>query len=187
MTKSLALIFTLLFIMGCSTTPEQKFESALNRANQTSFDDRPALYRKQLNRGLISQATFDNWMSGWKAQDEERKKVEEARRIVARKEAWRQQREYDRWMASLTPAQKLDLEMRQREIQAQQAQMMYAQQRDRQEAVQNSLNNLQQSLQRQQEINAYNSRTQALSQPQNINVYHGGAINHNVRVSPFPY
>lgn len=44
--------------------------------------------------------------------------------------------------------------------------------------IQAALQNMSDSLQRQQEINAYNARTNALQQPVNVNV--NGNINHRV-------
>ena len=119
-------------------------------------------------------------MDGWNKENAER----ERQRIALHKKAEQQRREHARWLASLTPAQRLDLEMREREIQAQYAQMHFQQQQQRQAAIQGALYNFQQNLQQQQQINAYNARTDVLAQPQQVNVYQSGTINHNVRVAP---
>lgn len=163
----------IVLLSGCATTPEQKQAAAFKVASKTPFENCPALYQKQLSQGLITQSTYTAWMQSW---NKENAKLQQ--QLQAQKRASeRRQREYDSWLASLTPAQRLDLAMRERELKARYDQMQLQQQLQRNAAFQAGLYDIQQAWQQQQYINAYNARTQVLSQPRNVNVNHSGYIN----------
>ena len=178
MKQAFSLIILSIILSGCVTTPEQKFNKAMQMASKTNFEDRPALYQRLLKQGYLEQAAYDTWMEGWHDQKRQMD-IESQKRRAAMK---RQQAEYTKWLNSLTPAQKREMQLREQEIQLRQAQLqMDAQnlQQQRRLATANALQNMAGNMQRQQEVNAYNARTQVMSQPQQINVNHSGNININ--------
>lgn len=160
-------------LLGCATTPEQKLAKAFKVAAKTPFDQCPVLYKQQLAQGLITESTYKSWMDAWNKENVRVQVQVNAQRRLAE----RRQNEYDRMLASLTPAQRLDLAMRERELKARYDQMNLQQQQQRNAAIAAGLYDIQQTWQQQQCINAYNARTQVLSQPRNVNVNHSGYIN----------
>lgn len=187
--RSVFLLFCAIWIFsGCATTPEAKLKQAYKRANKTPFDQQPALYSQLAREGLITPETRDAWTKNWQA---ERTRLT-AKRLALEKERRKQEEDRRRAWASLTPAQRLEFQMRERELQQREAMMMQQQQAIQWQAEQQrranfaaALNNMQQNLQRQQEINAYNNRTRVLSQPVNVNV--NGNVNHNVNGTFYHY
>lgn len=172
-----------LFLGACATTPEGKLKQAYKRAAKTPFDQLPALYVQLEREEKITQATRKAWADTWGVDNKKR----EAYRIAWERGQKRQAEQKRRWWASLTPAQRFDLEMREREMQQRQSQIVWQAEQQRQANAQAAFSNLQQNLQRQDEVNAYNERTRALSQP--VNVHHSGTINQNVngRINIYGY
>lgn len=170
-----------LFLSACATTPEAKLKQAYKRAQKSRFDELPSLYVQLEKEGKITPETRKDWTDAWAVQNKER----QAKALAYQKEQKRLEEQRRRWLASLTPAQRMDLEMRERELQQRERAIAWQAEQQRQERVraawQNVSDSFQQAsenIQRQQELNAYNQRTRALSQPQTLNI--NGNINHNV-------
>ncbi len=170
--STLCTVAVTIALFGCATTPEQKLAKAFKVAAKTPFDRCPALYKQQLAQGLISESTYKSWMDAW---NKENARVQQLL-IGIRRDEERKRREYNRMLASLTPVQRLDLAMRERELKARYDQMNLQQQQQRNAAIAAGLYDIQQTWQQQQYINAYNARTQVLSQPRTINVNNSGSI-----------
>jgi hypothetical protein len=193
MPRSLRTVFFVLsaaFLCACATTPEARVEQAKRHILKQPFEQWPTLYAKYERDGIITPEIRKVWMESWTteknkrvaariAYEKEVQKQIEARKREERRLAAERKRIWD----SLTPAQKLDFEMRQRELAQQQAflaqqqaNMDYQIQAQRQANIAAAFQNMSQNFQNQQMINAYNQRTQVMSQPVNVNV--NGNINH---------
>jgi len=184
------LVATAAFFCACATTPEARVERAKRFILKQPFEQWPTLYAKYERDGTITPEIRKVWMESWTTENNKRvaariayeKEVQkqiEARKREERRLAAERKRIWD----SLTPAQKLDFEMRQRELAQQQAfliqqqaNMDYQIRAQRQANIAAAFQNMSQNLQNQQMINAYNQRTQVLSRPVNVNV--NGNINH---------
>lgn len=178
------------FLCACTTTPEARVERAKRYILKQPFEQWPALYAKYERDGIITPEIRKVWMESWTTENNKRvaariayeKEVQkqiEARKSEERRLAAERKRIWD----SLTPAQKLDFEIRQQELAQQQAflaqqhaNMDYQIRAQRQANIAAAFQNMSQNLQNQQMINAYNQRTQVMSQPVNVNV--NGNINH---------
>lgn len=193
MPRSLRTVFFVLsaaFLCACATTPEARVEQAKRHILKQPFEQWPTLYAKYERDGIITPEIRKVWMESWTTENNKRvaariayeKEVQkqiEARKREERRLAAERKRIWD----SLTPAQKLDFEMRQRELAQQQAflaqqqaNMDYQIQAQRQANIAAAFQNMSQNFQNQQMINAYNQRTQVMSQPVNVNL--NGNINH---------
>ncbi len=190
-TSILALI-TLVSLSGCVNTPEAKQERAFKIAKKTSFEQRPALYAKLEREGQITPEVRQQWDAAWSSKDKQLREQQIAydkevqrQQVAYAKQRKKQAEEQSRMWASLSPRERLDFQMREREMQQresvmQQQQSMMSQQAEQQrradrQAIYQSFSD---NLQRQQEINAYNARTSAMTQPTNVNV--NATINHNI-------
>jgi hypothetical protein len=169
------IISLIFFLSGCAITPEQKFNRAIKKASETAFTQRPALYRNLLEKGDINQAAYDTWMQGWEKENKEIQEINRNRKIAAEKE----RAAHEKWLRSLTPAQRMEMARREQEMQYNAAMQQAQFEQNRQAARAAGARMVIDNMARQQEINAYNARTQALSNPQQINVNHSGAINLN--------
>jgi len=179
-----------LFLSACATTPEARVAQAKRQILKQPFDQWPSLYAKYENNGTITPEVRKQWMDAWTVENNKRTAEEIAWRKEKQKQMDSQLREERRLIAerkrmwnSLTPAQKLEFEMRQREmaqqsaiLAQQQANMNYHIEAQRRANIAAAFQNMSQTLQNQQMINAYNQRTQVMSQPVNVNV--NGNINH---------
>lgn len=184
------LLAAALFLSACATTPEARVERAKRNILKQPFEQWPSLYAKYEKNGTISPEMRKQWMEAWTAENNKRVAARIAREKEIQKRIEAQQREERRLAAerkrmwdSLTPAQKLDFEMRQQQmaqqaaiLAQQQANMEYQMEAQRRANIAAAFQNMSQNLQNQQMINAYNQRTQVLSQPVNVNV--NGNINH---------
>ena len=119
-------------------------------------------------------------------EDGEIARAKEEKKLLAEqeKEQKRLASERKRMWDSLTPAQKIDFELRQQQLAQQQvmvgqqqANMAYQAEAQRRANVAAALSNFQQGLQNQEMINAYDRRTRVMSQPVDVNI--NGNINHN--------
>ena len=189
---NILLFITLASLSGCVNTPEAKQERAFKIAKKTSFEQRPALYAKLEREGQITPEVRQQWDAAWTTKE----KLLREQQIAYDKEMHRQQvasdrqqkkeaEEQRRMWASLSPRQRLDFQMREREMQQQESIMQRQQSMMNQRAEQQRIANQQSiyqnfsdNLRRQQEIDAYNSRTRAMTQPMNVNV--SGTINQNI-------
>lgn len=110
--KTLA-ILCLLALAGCvagSNEQAGRADAAWKRADAVPFEQRPAFYAQMEREGVITPVKRQEWDGWWHAQ------------VKARQE----QAKRDRWMDSLSPRERLALEMQKRAFDAQ---------RDRQNAV----------------------------------------------------
>ena len=105
---------------GCATA-ERSDAQAWESTTGVPFEQRPALYAKLEADGKISATKRSEW-DGWVKSRIQEEKERPARVAAARRAA--EQREHD-W-AALTPAQRLEFEMRQKELEARQQQMELA-------------------------------------------------------------
>ena len=183
---------SLLIFAGCATTPEAKIERVRKQVAKRPFNEWPALYEKFERKGDITPLVRKQWTEAWAIENKKREAARIAFENEARKARAEQEKEQRRLAAerkrmwdSLTPAQKMDFELRQQQLAQQQAMMAqqqanmaYQAEAQRRANVAAALSNFQQSLQNQEMINAYNQRTQVLSQPVNVNV--NGNINHTL-------
>jgi hypothetical protein len=185
--------FVGLIFFGCALTPEQKVERAKADIASRPFSEWPYLYEKLENEGVISSACRQQWMVAWNAENAKREKA----RLAYEKEAKQLIAEQKRLWNSLTPAQKLDFQMRQQELEnqraliaQQQANLAYQAEADRNariaaafaylgNGIQQAGNNYQNTMQNYQMINAYENRTRVLSQPVDVNL--NGNINHTFK------
>jgi hypothetical protein len=163
------LIIAATYITGCATTPEAKLKQAYKRVSKTPFSEQPAIYIKLEQEGKINGITRNAWTEAWAVKNKE----QEEQIAANQREQQRLAEQRRQWLASLTPAQRFDLEMRERELQQQQATMV--------------LQHLSNTHQRQQEVQAYNERTRVLQQPVNVNI--NGTVNHNIdgRINVYGY
>jgi hypothetical protein len=180
---------------ACATTPEARVERAKRYILKQPFEQWPSLYAKYEKNGTIPPEVRKQWMEAWTIENNKRVADRIAREKEIQKRIEAQQREERRLAAerkrmwdSLTPAQKLDFEMRQQQmaqqaaiLAQQQANMQFQMEAQRRANIAAALNNMSQNLQNQQMINAYNQRTQVMSQPVNVNV--NGNINHTFNPS----
>jgi hypothetical protein len=173
-TLTLLLLVASIFLSSCATTPEAKLKQAYKRAAKTSFDQLPNLYAQLEKEGKIDSLTRKSWTDAWAIQNKKQQEQVAAYEKEQRRLAEKRRREWE----SLTPAQRYDIELREREFQQQQSMMAFQAEQQRRANFQAALQNFSDSMQRQQELNAYNARTNALSQPVNVNV--NGNINHNI-------
>jgi len=188
-------LFTLVLGVGvlltaCATTPVARVERAKRYILKQPFELWPSLYAKYEKNGTIPPEVRKQWMDAWTVENNKREEARIAREKEMQKKIEAQHREERRLAAerkrmwdSLTPAQKLDFEMRQQQmaqqaaiLAQQQANMQYQMEAQRRANIAAAFQNMSQNLQNQQMINAYNQRTQVLSQPVNVNV--NGNINH---------
>jgi len=184
------LLAAALFLSACATTPEARVERAKRYILKQPFEQWPSFYAKYEKNGTIPPEVRKRWMDAWTVENNKRAADRIAREKEIQKRIEAQQREERRLAAerkrmwdSLTPAQKLDFEMRQQQmaqqaaiLAQQQANMQYQMEAQRRANIAAAFQNMSQNLQNQQMINAYNQRTQVLSQPVNVNV--NGNINH---------
>ena len=182
---------SLLIFMGCATTPEAKIERVRKQVAKRPFNEWPALYEKFERKGDITPLVRKQWTEAWAIENKKREDAriaqeKEERRLLAEreKEQRRLAAERKRIWDSLTPAQKMDFELRQQQLAQQQAMMAqqqanmaYQAEAQRRANVAAALSNFQQGLQNQEMINAYDRRTRVMSQPVDVNV--NGNINHN--------
>ena len=162
--------------VGCATTPEAKLQQAYKRAEKTPFEQLPALYVKLEQEGKITTPTREFWTKAWNVANKKNQQEIAAQRKEQQRLADKRRREWE----ALTPAQRYNLEMRERELQHQQDMIAFQSEQQRRANIQSAVQNFSNSLQHQQEINAYNARTNALAQPQRLNLNHSGTINHNI-------
>lgn len=174
---------SLLIFAGCATTPEAKIERVRKQVAKKPFNEWPALYEKFERKGDITPLVRKQWTEAWDIENKKREAARIALENEARKARDKQEKEQRRLAAerkrmwdSLTPAQKMDFELRQQQLAQQQANMAYQAEAQRRANVAAAMSNFQQSLQNQQMINAYDRRTQVMSQPVDVNV--NGNINH---------
>ena len=184
------LVASAALLCACATTPEARVERAKRYILKQPFEQWPSLYAKYERDGTITPEIRKVWMESWTTENNKRVAARIAYEKEVQKQIEAQKREERRLAAerkriwdSLTPAQKLDFEMRQQELAQQQAflaqqqaNMDYQIRAQRQANIAAAFQNLSQNLQNQQMINAYNQRTQVMSQPVNVNV--NGNINH---------
>jgi hypothetical protein len=170
-------------LSACATTPEARVERAKRYILKQPFEQWPSLYAKYENNGTISPEVRKQWMESWTVENNKRTAARIAREKEIQKRIEAQQREERRLAAerqriwnSLTPAQKMDFQLRQQELAQQQANMAFQAESQRRANIAAAFQNMSQNIQNQQMINAYNQRTQVLSQPVNVNV--NGNINH---------
>ena len=177
--KTLSILITIIAavsFVGCATTPEAKLNQAYKRAKKTPFEQLPALYVKLEQEEKITTATREHWTEAWNVANKKHQKEIAAHEKEQQRLADKRRREWE----SLTPAQRYNLEMRERELQQQQDMIAFQAEQQRRANIQSAIQGFSNSLQHQQEINAYNARTNALAQPQQLNLNHSGTINHNV-------
>ena len=176
------LLVASIFLTGCANTPEAKIERVRKYVSKRPFNEWPAIYEQLERKGDITPLVRKQWTDAWVIE----KKKQEVVRIAYEKEQKRQAAEAKRMWDSLTPAQKMDFELRQQQLAQQQAYMAYQAEAQRRANVAAAVSNFQQSLQNQQMINAYDRRTQVMSQPVNVNV--NGNVNHTLNQGyPQPY
>lgn len=182
---------SLVIFVGCATTREAKIESLRKQVAKRPFNEWPALYEKFERKGDITPLVRKQWTEAWAIENKKRedariaREKEERRLLVEReKEQGRLAAERKRIWDSLTPAQKVDFELRQQQLAQQQAMMAqqqanmaYQAEAQRRANVAAVMSNFQQSLQNQEMINAYDRRTRVMSQPVDVNF--NGNINHN--------
>lgn len=149
-----------LLVLGCATTPEAKLASAHRRIAKAPFADRPILFDLYEKNGTITPDVKAEWLKQWNADHKKREaeKVAEERawakaELEREKEERRMAAERRRAWDSLTPAQKMDFEMRQRQM-----------------ALQQSLANQQEEAQKRAMIGNYLLNRQLMQQPINVNV-----------------
>jgi len=191
---------SLLIYAGCATTPEAKIERVRKQVAKRPFNEWPALYEKFERKGDITPLVRKQWTEAWAIENKKREdariaREKEERKLLAEreKEQRRLAAERKRIWDSLTPAQKMDFELRQQQLAQQQAMMAqqqanmaYQAEAQRRANVAAALSNFQQGLQNQEMINAYDRRSRAMSQPVNVNV--NGNINHTFNQGyPQPY
>ena len=184
---------SLVIFVGCATTPEAKIERVRKQVAKRPFNEWPALYEKFERKGDITPLVRKQWTEAWAIENKKR----EAARIALENEARKARAEHEkeqrrlaaerkRMWDSLTPAQKMDFELRQQQLAQQQANMAYQAEAQRRANVAAAMSNFQQSLQNQEMINAYDRRTRVMSQPVNVNV--NGNVNHTFNQGyPQPY
>jgi hypothetical protein len=182
---------SLLIFVGCATTPIYDETRLTLEVVKRPFNEWPEVYKQLEKKGRITpekcKEMTDAWVSTQKSQEDNRIAHEkEQKRLLAEqeKEQKRLASERKRMWDSLTPAQKMDFELRQQQLAQQQAMMaqqqanmVYQAEAQRRANVAGALSNFQQSLQNQEMINSYDRRTRVMSQPVNVNV--NGNINHN--------
>jgi hypothetical protein len=180
---SVLILAAAVLLSACATTPEARVERAKRYILKQPFEQWPSLYAKYENNGTISPEVRKQWMESWTAENNKRTAARIAREKEIQKRIEAQQREERRLAAerqriwnSLTPAQKMDFQLRQQELAQQQANMAFQAESQRRANIAAAFQNMSQNIQNQQMINAYNQRTQVLSQPVNVNV--NGNINH---------
>lgn len=185
------LLIASIFLTGCANTPEAKIERVRKYVSKRPFNEWPAIYEKLERKGDISPLVRKQWTDAWSIENKKQEDAriaheKEQRRLLAEreKEQRRLAAERKRIWDSLTPAQKMDFELRQQQLAQQQAMMAqqqanmaYQAEAQRRANVAAALSNFQQGLQNQEMINAYDRRSRAMSQPVNVNV--NGNINHN--------
>jgi hypothetical protein len=191
---------SLLIFAGCATTPEAKIERVRKQVAKKPFNEWPALYEKFERKGDITPLVRKQWTEAWAIENKKREAARIALENEARKARDKQEKEQRRLAAerkrmwdSLTPAQKMDFELRQQQLAQQQAMMAqqqaniaYQAEAQRRANVAAAMSNFQQSLQNQEMINAYDRRTRVMSQPVNVNV--NGNVNHTFNQGyPQPY
>ena len=149
------------FLIGCAVTPEASLARAQKQIAKAPFEDRPVLFDVYEQKGVITAAVKQEWLKEWnetkKRRDADRAAAEKAIREAAAKEEKELRRvaaERKRMWDSLTPAQKIDFEMRARQM---------AQQQD--------LANQQIEAQRRAMITNYLLQQQSTQQPINVNVH----------------
>lgn len=127
MKKTSSLALACLIAGGCAITPEAKLASAQRRIAKAPFADRPALFEVYEKNGTITSEIKQAWLKEWKAAHEKQeadriaaKKMEEKLWLEYEKEQRRIAAERKRMWDSLTPAQKIDFEMRARQMTLQQ-------------------------------------------------------------------
>ena len=181
--KTLSILITIIAavsFVGCATTPEAKLKQAYKRAKKTPFEQLPALYVKLEQEEKITSSTREHWTEAWNVANKKHQQEIAAHKKEQQRLADKRRREWE----ALTPAQRYNLEMRERELQQQQDMIAFQAEQQRRANIQSAVQGFSDSLQHQQEINAYNARTDALSRPLNVNV--NGNINHNVN-HRYPY
>lgn len=182
--KLTIVMLSLLIFAGCEMTPKNDVVSITNEVVKRPFDEWPAFYKQLEKKGRITpekcKEMTDAWVFMKKArEDGEIARAKEEKKLLAEreKEHKRLASERKRMWDSLTPAQKMDFELRQQQLAQQQANMAYQAEAQRRANVAAALSNFQQGLQNQEMINAYDRRTRVMSQPVDVNV--NGNINHN--------
>ncbi|MEI7773500.1 MAG: hypothetical protein WCK17_01875 [Verrucomicrobiota bacterium] len=149
-----------LLAVGCAITPEAKLANAQRKIAKAPFDDRPILFEVYEKNGTITSTVKQAWLKEWNEVKEKREadriaaeKVIEKQRLEQEKEQRRIAAERKRMWDSLTPAQKMDFEMRSRQM-----------------ALQQDLANQQEEAQRRAMIGNYMLNRQLMQQPINVNV-----------------
>jgi hypothetical protein len=184
-------VLSLLIYAGCATTPINDMVSITNEVVKRPFDEWPAFYKQLEKKGRITPEKCKEMTDAWVFMKKEREDGEIARAKEEKKLLAEREKEHKRLAAerkrmwdSLTPAQKIDFELRQQQLAQQQAMvgqqqanMAYQAEAQRRANVAAALSNFQQGLQNQEMINAYDRRTRVMSQPVDVNV--NGNINHN--------
>ncbi len=182
---------SLLIFAGCATTPINDMVSITNEVVKRPFNEWPAFYKQLEKKGRITPEKCKEMTDAWVFMKKEREDGEIARAKEEKKLLAEREKEHKRLAAerkrmwdSLTPAQKIDFELRQQQLAQQQAMvgqqqanMAYQAEAQRRANVAAALSNFQQGLQNQEMINAYDRRTRVMSQPVDVNV--NGNINHN--------
>lgn len=157
---TLSLHLVCLLTLGCAITPEAKLARAQKQIAKAPFEDRPVLFDVYEQKGVITAAVKQEWLKEWsetkKRRDADRAAAEKAIREAAAKEEKELRRvaaERKRMWDSLTPAQKIDFEMRARQM-----------------ALQQDLANQQEEAQRRAMIGNYMLNRQLMQQPVNVNI-----------------
>lgn len=166
MIKKIYLSIIIAFVVGCANSPEAKLKQSYKRASKTSFNELPTLYTQLEKEGKINAVTRKSWTDAWDIRERNEQERIAAEVRDQQKIADKRRREWE----SLTPAQRFNMEMRERELQQQQAIIASQNEHQLQANRQAAFQNFQTTLQRQQDVNAYNTRTRALAQPVNVNV-----------------
>lgn len=166
--KYLIVAVSIVILASCAVTPEIRFNKALKKANQTAFAERPALYNQLLKRGDINEATYNEWMKGWK----ENKKALDERMLQIEKEQRKASEKARREWESMTPAQRNQILLQQQQMALLQQQMEWERQQAQTQARRNAINTMRESLYMMQQQNtpAYNPYP-PLNNPTTINVY----------------
>lgn len=175
MNKTSSLSLACLLTIGCAITPEAKLANAQKKIARAPFADQPVLFEVYEKNGTITPAVKEAWLKEWKATNEKREadriaaeKILEKLRIEQEKEQRRLAAERKRMWDSLTPAQKIDFEMRARQM-----------------ALQQELANQQEAAQQRAMIGNYMLNRQLMQQPVNVNINSypqplGGPYNYTV-------
>jgi hypothetical protein len=110
---------SLLIFAGCATTPEAKIERVRKQVAKKPFNEWPALYEKFERKGDITPLVRKQWTEAWAIENKKREAARIALENEARKARDKQEKEQRRLAAerkrmwdSLTPAQKMDFELR---------------------------------------------------------------------------